>query len=138
VRPLRLTLVVCALAVLLGALAPVGGAKPGDGWHKMRGSRHADALSGTRGRDLIRGLRGHDRINGQRGRDRLHGGRGQDRIYSRDGRRDLVMGGRGADICTADRLDRLRSCELVHRPGGSGRGGPRVLDDDGTGADTQP
>lgn len=136
-RPLRLTLVVCALAVLLGALAPAGGAKPGDGWHKMRGSRHADALSGTRGRDLIRGLRGHDRLNGRRGRDRLFGGRGQDLINARDGRRDLVVGGRGTDICTVDSLDRVRSCELVYRPGGSGRGGPRVLDDHGTGADTQ-
>jgi hypothetical protein len=38
----------------------------------------------------------------------LFGGRGQDRIYARDGFADLVVGGRGADICMADRLDRVR------------------------------
>jgi hypothetical protein len=38
----------------------------------------------------------------------LFGGRGEDRIYARDGFADLVVGGRGADICMADRLDRVR------------------------------
>jgi Ca2+-binding RTX toxin-like protein len=131
---------VCALVALLAALAPAAPAKPdrhGGRLHQVWGSGRADHLEGTRGRDAIHGRRGHDRIHGRRGRDRLFGNRGQDRIYARDGFADLVVGGVGADICTADRLDSVRSCELVLRPGGSGRGGPRVLDDDGIGADAQ-
>lgn len=136
-RPLRPTLVACALAALSLAIPAVGDAQRADGPHRIVGSRHADHLGGTRGPDRIEGRRGHDTIRGRRGRDRIIGGRGQDRLYSRDGMPDLVIGGPGADICRADSLDTVRSCELVYRPGGSGQGGPRVLDVNDTGASVQ-
>jgi hypothetical protein len=137
VRSLRPTLVACALAALFFASAPAGQARPDRDVHRFVGSPHADHLAGTGGRDWIRGRRGHDTLTGRRGHDRLYGGIGQDHIRARDGLRDLVHGGPGADICSADRFDVVRSCELVLRPGGSGHGGPRALDDDETGVDAQ-
>lgn len=120
-------------------MAESAGAEAGPAGDERRiiGSRHADHIDGTRGPDRIDGRRGHDTITGRQGRDELLGGRGQDRLYARDGVPDLVIGGPGTDICRADSLDTIRSCELVYRPGGSGQGGPKVLDVTDTGASGQ-
>lgn len=136
-RPLRPTLTACALAALLLATPPAGQAGAADEPRRIVGSRHADHIQGSRGPDRINGRRGHDTITGRSGRDELRGGRGQDLLYSRDGVPDLVVGGPGADICRADSLDTVRSCELIYRPGGSGQGGPRILDVAETGASAQ-
>lgn len=87
---------------------------------KLRGTPAGDALRGRGGRDSLRGKAGEDCLAGGRGADRLNGGpdaddiaagRGKDRIDARDGERDLVRCGRGADRVKADPRDRLRGCE---------------------------
>jgi len=118
------------ILALLVATGPAAGARS----HRIVGSRHADHLVGTRGADVIRGRRGHDTIVGRKGSDRLRGGRGQDRIFARDGVRDLVVGGPGTDICVADRLDEVRGCEVVDRPGAIDPTGPRVIEEPPTSA----
>ena len=94
------------------------------------GTQAADVLRGTRGRDVICGLGGNDTIlggrgndviyggpgadtiNGGAGSDTLRGGSGNDTLQARDGRPDVVEGGRGNDLAVADRkLDRLVSIE---------------------------
>ena len=94
------------------------------------GTQAADVLRGTRGRDVICGLGGNDTIVGGRGadviyggpgadvldggagNDVLRGGAGNDTLRARDGRRDVVDGGRGIDLAFADRrLDRLVSID---------------------------
>ena len=63
------------------------------------GSARSELLRGTRGTDLIRA------------------GSGDDVVLVRDSKRDVVMRGPGRDTVTADRMDRLAGCEVVHRPG---------------------
>jgi len=93
------------------------------------GTQAADVIRGTRGRDVICGLGGNDVILGRggndviyggpgndtleggAGNDVLRGGAGNDTIRARDGRRDVVEGGRGTDIAVADRADRVVSIE---------------------------
>ena len=94
------------------------------------GTQAADVLRGTRGRDVICGLGGNDTIlggggadviyggpgadilDGGAGEDVLRGGAGNDTLRARDGRRDVVEGGRGTDLAIVDRkLDRLVSIE---------------------------
>ncbi len=94
------------------------------------GTQAADVLRGTRGRDVICGLGGNDTIIGGAGadviyggpgadilvggagNDVLRGGAGNDTLRARDGRRDIVEGGRGSDLAIVDRkLDRLVSIE---------------------------
>jgi len=97
------------------------------------GTQAADVLRGTRGRDVICGLGGNDTIiggggadviyggpgadilDGGAGNDVLRGGIGNDTLRARDGRRDVVEGGRGIDLAIVDRnLDRLVSIERRH------------------------
>ena len=94
------------------------------------GTQAADVLRGTRGRDVICGLGGNDTILGGGGADVLYGGPGADILYggagndvvrggagndnlqAKDGRRDIVEGGLGADLAIVDRnLDRLVSID---------------------------
>ena len=94
------------------------------------GTQAADVIRGTRGRDVICGLGGNDVILGRGGNDTIYGGPGNDTLEggagndvlrggagndtfrARDGRRDVVEGGRGTDTATADRtIDRLLSIE---------------------------
>ncbi len=86
-----------------------------------RATRKADRLLGTYGDDVINGLAGNDRINGREGDDRLtggpgrdtiNGGPGADNINTRDGARDTVNCGPGKDRIRADRIDRVRGCEI--------------------------
>jgi Ca2+-binding RTX toxin-like protein len=96
----------------------------------IRGTINADQLVGTPGADVICGLGGNDSIQGLGGNDKIDGGagndlitggagtdtllggNGNDTIYAKDGARDLVNGGPGADTAVVDpKLDRLVSIE---------------------------
>lgn len=75
-----------------------------------------DFVQGGAGADRIAGQSGNDRLAGGPGRDRVEGGPGRDRIAVRDGERDSVTCGPGADSVTADRLDTIApDCERVTR-----------------------
>jgi Ca2+-binding RTX toxin-like protein len=82
---------------------------------RLRGTARANRLIGTGSGDQINGRAGNDRIIGRGGNDCLYGGSGADQIFARDGRRDVVDCGSGRDRVYADRVDRLRGCEIVHR-----------------------
>lgn len=88
----------------------------GKGRDELDGSAGSDRLGGGKGRDTLDGGPGADRLSGGKGRDRLLGGPGADRIAARDGARDVVVCGRGADRATVDAKDRVRGCEIVSRP----------------------
>jgi len=95
----------------------------------IMGTAGADVLRGTAGRDVVCGLGGNDRLSGLGGNDVLVGGPGSDRLtggggndtmrggggadtlLARDGVRDVVNGGAGADRARADASDRLRLVE---------------------------
>jgi photosystem II stability/assembly factor-like uncharacterized protein len=98
----------------------------------LQATRGRDRLVGTPGPDMIyaragddrvRALAGDDRIAGGRGddrlgpgdgRDRVRGGPGSDVIHVRDGRRDVVVCGRGFDRVGADTVDVVAAdCERV-------------------------
>jgi dipeptidyl aminopeptidase/acylaminoacyl peptidase len=78
---------------------------------RLIGSPFLDFLKGKSGDDVIRGLGGRDTLTGGTGRDRLEGGDGSDTILARDGRRDVVDGGRGKDYAQVDGLDRITGIE---------------------------
>jgi Ca2+-binding RTX toxin-like protein len=76
------------------------------------GGRGPDRLVGNARSNFIRGRVGADHLVGRGGRDELYGGPGDDVIRSRDGRREPVLCGAGADTVFADRLEALTlGCE---------------------------
>lgn len=85
------------------------------GKDKLQGDSGKDRLDGGSGADRLRGGSGADRLKGGRGRDSLKGDSGRDSIDVRDGQRDRVDCGSGRDKVKADKKDRLRRCEVVHR-----------------------
>jgi hypothetical protein len=86
----------------------------GLGADSLLGERGNDVLLGGRGDDALRGGPGGDSLVGHAGRDRLLGEGGNDRLGARDGKRDLVAGGSGADVAVVDAwLDRIRAVERV-------------------------
>ena len=102
-----------------------------DGRDDLFGGFRNDRLYGGFGRDMISGGAGNDLIEGGADADRLYGDAGKDRIIGGDGRNhidggsgndsinsfngetDRVKCGKGNDKVTADRADRLNSCERV-------------------------
>jgi 3',5'-cyclic AMP phosphodiesterase CpdA len=66
----------------------------------LRGDARHDAMRGRRGDDILHGRGGNDELLGNAGDDRLVGGSGDDWLngYGRDGDRDRLSGGRGADV----------------------------------------
>jgi hypothetical protein len=101
---------------------------------RIKGSKGSDRINGGRGRDRLSGLAGADCINGAAGNDTLSGGNGNDTISAgagknkvsggagndkinvRNHRRDVVNCGKGKkDRVVADKVDRLRGCEIVRR-----------------------
>ncbi len=84
----------------------------GPGNDRLEGDRGADRLFGNAGNDRLVGGPGRDSLIGGTGRDTLLGGTEADTIFARDGRADVVDGGRGTDTATLDRrLDRFASVE---------------------------
>jgi hypothetical protein len=100
---------------------------------RLVGTRRADVICGRGGNDVISGLGGADRLFGGAGADRLYGGAGRDRLYAgtgrnrlfgnrgndllwaRNGVRDRVAGGAGADRAVLDRVDLATSVERLLR-----------------------
>lgn len=88
----------------------------GGGRDVLAGLGGADTLHGVAGADRLDGGEGADALFGGAGLDLLLGGDGGDRINARDGRRDAVECGDGADSVIADRRDRVaRDCERKRR-----------------------
>jgi hypothetical protein len=95
------------------------------------GTPRRDVICGKAGNDVIRGLGGDDSLRGDAGNDRLIAGAGNDSLeggagadtllgeggrdllLGRDGRRDTLDGGGQRDWAARDRVDRLRSVEVV-------------------------
>ena len=65
------------------------------------------AITGTAAADTIEGT--------AEGGDAISAGAGNDTIRARNGHGDVVDCGPGRDVVTADRVDRLSRCEIVHR-----------------------
>jgi Ca2+-binding RTX toxin-like protein len=120
-----------------------------DGSNRLDGGLGNDNLAGRGGNDIVDGSAGEDRLLGEAGDDRLFGDGGNDtldggpgadeffgdtasctifscrggndEIQARDGTRDSVACGIGADRAVVDELDALASeplqaCESVDRP----------------------
>lgn len=81
----------------------------------LRGTPFLDFLVGLGGDDVLRGGKGHDTLTGGPGRDVLEGGEGADTFIARDGRRDVVRGGKGKnDSARIDRgIDRVSGVEKL-------------------------
>jgi Tol biopolymer transport system component len=82
---------------------------------RLVGTPFKDFLYGLGGNDLLRADAGDDLVDGGAGRNALYAGAGNDTLRARNGRRDLVDCGRGADTAFVDRNDRVRGCERVER-----------------------
>jgi len=79
----------------------------------IRGTSGPNTLVGTRGNDVLCGLGGNDTLKGLGGNDRLVGGGGSDTFYSRDGFRDVLLGGTGFDRARVDSRDVRRSIAVL-------------------------
>jgi Ca2+-binding RTX toxin-like protein len=81
---------------------------------RLRGDAQHDRLGGGRGDDLLVGGLDDDNLFGGAGNDRIFGSSGPDTLHARDGKRDLVAGGRDADRARVDPgLDVVRAVELL-------------------------
>ena len=101
----------------------------GDGNDVLGGSGGEDQVFGEAGDDTVRGHAGADTVSGGPGLDLIegdgqgiYGNGGSDTIDSRDGERDRVTCGLGADFLTADLVDVIETseCESVDTAGGAG------------------
>lgn len=86
-------------------------------------------VRGSLGKDRIRTGDGDDEVSGGGDSDGIATGGGDDTIDVRDGLRDRVYCGGGADTVYADPADILRGCETVilARPPAGSHGGRRGL-----------
>jgi len=107
----------------------------GGGGDEIHGGDGADNLAGDGGDDRVFGDAGNDIVEGTYGADLVDGGPGSDQIYgdiancsvfcnldadqllARDGERDIVDCGGGADTAQVDALDLVAFCSTVDRPG---------------------
>lgn len=105
----------------------------GDGNDDLGGSSGEDQVYGEAGNDTVRGHAGADTVDGGPGLDLIegdgqgiYGNGGSDTIDSRDGERDRVTCGLGADFLKADAIDVIEAteCESVDTAGGSGPPAP--------------
>jgi Ca2+-binding RTX toxin-like protein len=108
----------------------------------IHGAGGDDNLSGGGGDDRVFGDGGNDKVQGTNGADTVDGGPGLDQIYgdiagcsvfcsfdsdtifARDGERDTVDCGGGADIAHVDGLDVVAFCTSVDRQDVPGQPGP--------------
>lgn len=108
----------------------------GGGSDDIRGGDGADNLAGDGGDDRVYGEGGNDTVEGTDGADIVDGGPGADQIYgdiancsvfcnfdadqlfARDGERDVVDCGGGADSAQVDGLDVVAFCLTVDRQTG--------------------
>lgn len=105
----------------------------GGGNDEIHGAGGDDNLSGEGGDDRVFGEAGNDKVEGTNGADKVDGGPGLDQIYgdiagcsvfcsfdpdeifARDGERDTVDCGGGADTAHVDGLDIVAFCTVVDR-----------------------
>lgn len=105
----------------------------GGGNDEIHGAGGDDNLSGDGGDDRVFGEAGNDKVEGTNGADKVDGGPGLDQIYgdiagcsvfcsfdsdeifARDGERDTVDCGSGADTAHVDGLDIVAFCTVVDR-----------------------
>lgn len=88
-----------------------------------RGGIGSDSITGGPGDDLVVGGPGNDSLDGSAGEDKIRAGDGNDvvvssmgaTLFSTDGGPDDVDCGPGRDRVSADRNDRVKNCETVHR-----------------------
>ena len=86
------------------------------GKDRMHGFQRGDEMSGRAGQDKLSGGPGSDTITPGAGRDRVFAGRGNDTIDARDGRRDVLVCGKGQrDVVEVDEVDSVgTTCEIKH------------------------
>lgn len=83
---------------------------PGD--DGLTGGAKDDVLLGGPGDDNLNGRGGNDVVNPGPGRDLVGDLAGNDVVNARDGERDVVDCGPGADLAAVDPFDQARNCEL--------------------------
>lgn len=71
-----------------------------------------DVLAGDEGADVLNGGVGNDRLTGGPGADGLDGGAGSDIILARDGTRDRIACGDGADSLDLDLVDDFGAAQV--------------------------
>ena len=100
---------------------------------ELSGGSGDDRMFGDTGNDKVQGYEGSDTVDGGPGSDQLYGDRGScsvfctfdaDQLLARDGERDTVDCGGGADSAQVDGLDIVAFCALVDRQNLPGAGGP--------------
>lgn len=83
---------------------------------ELQGGAGDDLVSGGAGKDSVAGGGGFDTVSGGPGQDALAGGNGDDTLLARDGARDTIECGAGADFVQADRIDVIESdCDKIDR-----------------------
>jgi uncharacterized repeat protein (TIGR01451 family) len=87
----------------------------GNGRDRLVAGAGNDRLYGGLKRDVLLGGEGDDQLFPGTGRDLVRAGTGNDVVSARDGSRDVIECGPGADRVTADRRDRVVGCERVGR-----------------------
>ena len=89
---------------------------------ELNGSTGDDRMFGDAGNDKVQGYEGADQVDGGPGSDQLYGDRGTctlfcsfdaDQLFARDGERDTVDCGGGADTAQVDGLDIVAFCASV-------------------------
>jgi hypothetical protein len=80
---------------------------------RLYGETGPDRLYGGAGRDLLDGGSSGDHLDGGDGIDTVYGQGGNDTITSTDGQIDLLFGGTGKDVATADPNDVLASVTFL-------------------------
>lgn len=112
------------LLILAADDALAGAVLGGSADDSLKGSGGGETLVGFGAEDEIRGLGGDDALSGGGGGDELYGGAGHDALLggagddfveARDGGRDYVWCGPGADTASVDPADRVaRNCETLY------------------------
>ena len=110
----------------------------GPGNDIIHGGGGNDRLFGEAGHDQVFGDAGNDKVQGDNGSDKVDGGAGTDELYggiascsvfcssdpdvllARDGERDLLNCGGGADTAQVDQLDVVAFCASIDRPSVAG------------------
>lgn len=89
----------------------------GGGDDKIYGDAGSDKLQGSNGADIVDGGAGTDQIYGDRGACSVFCSSDADMLFARDGERDAVDCGGGADSAQVDYLDVVAFCASVDRSG---------------------
>jgi Ca2+-binding RTX toxin-like protein len=74
---------------------------------QLIGGAGNDVLLGSAGNDFLDGGTGDDVLRGDAGRDTSLGGDGNDRFFAFDNEPDVLVGGAGFDLFSADALDTI-------------------------------